>query len=70
MGYSISQREALKATIEGSDADVIVAGTPIDLKRVLNLTKMVVRASYDYAEIDNPGLIDEVRRFLAERALC
>lgn len=70
MGYSTTQREALKDTIEKSDADVIVAGTPIDLKRVLNLTKMVVRASYDYAEIDNPGLIDVVRKFVTERVLC
>lgn len=69
MGYSTTQREALKNTIEGSDADVVIAGTPIDLKSVLNLNKVVVRVSYDYAEMDNPGLIDAVRKFAAQRSL-
>lgn len=69
MGYSISQRKALKETIETSDADVIVAGTPIDLKSVLNLKNIVVRTSYDYAEMDKPGLIDEVRRFVSTLTL-
>jgi predicted GTPase len=69
MGYSLAQRESLKATIERADADIVIVGTPIDLRKVLNLTRTPVRASYDYAEMDNPGLIDEVRLFLAKQGL-
>jgi predicted GTPase len=67
MGYSVAQRKALKETIERSNADIVIAGTPIDLGVVLALDKIVVRARYDYAEVDEPGLKGEVDHFVAEK---
>jgi predicted GTPase len=63
-GYSPSQIEALRATIERAQADVVVAGTPVDLEALMKLSKPVVRARYEFAELSEPGLWGEVERFL------
>jgi predicted GTPase len=67
MGYSRDQLEALRRTIQEAPADVVVAGTPIDLTALLPLNKPVVRARYEYAERDGAGLWAEVERFLERR---
>jgi predicted GTPase len=66
MGYGPAQREALRETLDAVDADVIVAGTPIDLAALLAPRLPVVRARYAYAETGSPGLADHVDAFLAE----
>jgi predicted GTPase len=64
MGYDAAQLEGLRRTIDGSSADVVVSGTPIDLAALLHLNKSVVRARYDLAE---PGeLGSRVDAFLDE----
>jgi predicted GTPase len=68
MGYGDAQRAALRATIEDSDAEIVVAGTPIDLASVLGLTKRVVRVRYDLEETESPGLGGIVEEFVASRA--
>jgi predicted GTPase len=60
MGYSEAQRAALRETIDASDADVVVAATPIDLAAVLAPAKPVVRVRYDYADAGAPRLVDLV----------
>jgi len=65
MGYGSAQREALRATIEASDAEIVVAATPIDLAVVLGLAKPVVRARYELEEMDDPGLGAIVDGFVA-----
>jgi len=65
MGYSPRQLAALRSTLEASDAEVIVAGTPVDLAALLETAKSVVRARYEFAELDAPGLWEEVERLLA-----
>jgi len=65
MGYGAAQRAALRATIEASDAELIVAGTPIDLAAVLGLTKPVVRVRYELEEVGSPGLGGVVDAFAA-----
>lgn len=56
IGYNPEQLEALEATIDGSGADVVVSGTPIDLARLLDLRTPVVRARYEFEDLSNPGL--------------
>ncbi len=65
VGYSAEQLGALTETIERADVDAIVCGTPIDLGGLLNVRQPVLRARYDYAELDRPNLWDAVERFLA-----
>jgi predicted GTPase len=56
VGYSAAQLEALRATIDRVDADVVVAATPVDLARLVAIDKPVVRARYEFAETAVPGL--------------
>jgi len=56
MGYGPAQIADLQATIEATPCDVVVSATPIDLTRVLKVSKPVVRASYELSEHD-PGAL-------------
>jgi predicted GTPase len=56
MGYSDQQRADLAETINSSDADVVLIATPIDLRKVCEITKPAVRASYELEEISTPDL--------------
>jgi predicted GTPase len=69
VGYGAEQIAALRETLEASAADVIVSGTPLDLGRLLSLSKPVVRARYSYRETQTPGLGERVDAFLDERGL-
>lgn len=68
-GYSASQRSELASAIEQSAAEIVVSGTPHDLASLLNLTKPVVRARYEFRDVDEPGLWTAVERFLKQRGL-
>jgi predicted GTPase len=69
VGYYAKQLEAMRATIAASDAEVVVAGTPIDLGALLAIEQPVVRARYEYADLQSPGLEGVVRDFLLRRGL-
>ena len=64
IGYSPAQQEALRATIVASNPEVVVAGTPIDLGALMSTPVKVVRARYEFAEMDEPGLDSLVDSFL------
>ena len=67
LGYSQSQLDDLRATINGSRADVVVSGTPSDIARLIAIDKPVVRARYEFAEVDTPRLDQRLATFLQER---
>ncbi len=50
MGYGKKQIKELEQTINNTDCDVVVSGTPIDISRVLKPDKPVVRIRYSVAE--------------------
>jgi predicted GTPase len=56
MGYSDQQRQDLADTINASDADVVLIATPIDLRKVCDIHKPVVRAAYELEEVSTPNL--------------
>jgi predicted GTPase len=58
MGYGDAQMKDLEDTINKSDADMVVVGTPIDLTRVIKLTKPYQRVRYELQEIGQPTLQD------------
>jgi len=64
VGYGTAQLQALAATINASRADIVVSATPIDLARLVQINKRVVRARYEYAEVGSPGLSAFVDAFL------
>lgn len=62
MGYSDQQLQDLETTINNSDCDAVVIGTPIDLNRVVKINKPNTRVYYDLQEIGYPdlaGIIDD-----------
>ena len=65
MGYGDAQIAELAETIRRTPCDVVVIGTPIDLRRVLKIDKPAVRVRYDLRE-QTPGALEaEVRKALA-----
>ncbi len=67
VGYDAAQLQALAETINRSDAEVVVAATPIDLAALVHLDTPVVRARYDFSDAGEPTLGAIVDRFLSER---
>jgi predicted GTPase len=47
MGYSDEQLRELEKIIDAADVDLVVIGTPIDLRRVIEIRKPAVRVRYD-----------------------
>jgi len=64
VGYNAMQVQALQRTLDRIDADVVVSATPVDLGRLILTRKPIVRASYEYADVDEPGLGGFVDRWL------
>ncbi|MEX2204023.1 MAG: cyclic 2,3-diphosphoglycerate synthase [Actinomycetota bacterium] len=65
MGYSDEQLEEMQKTIDAADADLVVIGTPIDLRHVIEIRKPAVRVSYDLEVLpDSPSLEDVLRPVL------
>ena len=64
MGYGDEQLADLQATINGSDADAVIIGTPIDLNRVIDIQKPNTRVFYDLQCIGSPTLEEVVMEFL------
>jgi predicted GTPase len=64
MGYSPAQLDALARSIAATPSDVVVSGTPIDLAALIKVDKPMVRARYEFAEVETPGLGVEIDRFL------
>ena len=56
MGYGDQQIQDLEDTINNAECDSVVIGTPIDLSRVINITKPSTRVYYDLQEIGYPDL--------------
>jgi predicted GTPase len=68
LGYGKEQIQELQETINDTPCDVVVIGTPIDLRRVLNINKPAVRAKYELQELGSPTLEDVLReRFPQKR---
>ena len=61
VGYSPHQVAQLAETIEASDADVVVIGTPIDFAADVTISKPVVRVRYEHRDHGEPLLMDLIR---------
>jgi len=56
MGYGEQQLKDLEATINATDCDAVVIGTPIDLNRIIKIDKPNTRVYYNLQEIGRPDL--------------
>ncbi|MCK5758610.1 MAG: GTPase [Clostridiales bacterium] len=64
MGYGDEQVKDLEATVEATECDSVVIGTPIDLNRIIKITKPNTRVYYDLQEIGSPNLSEIIGEFL------
>jgi len=58
MGYGDEMVHELEQTIENSDVDLVLIGTPIDLTRIMKINKPHQRVRYELQEIGQPTLED------------
>ena len=61
MGYGRRQMRDLRETIAHSDADLVLIGTPIDLRRLIDIEKPALRVTYRYEDAGEPTLADVLR---------
>jgi predicted GTPase len=64
MGYSRQQIIELEETINQTECDTVITGTPIDLGKIISINKPVVRAHYELQEKSHPGLSDLITDLL------
>ena len=70
MGYGEEQLRDLEATINATDCDAVVIGTPIDLSRIVDIKKPNTRVFYDLEEVTKPDLTDLLGAFVEEHGLA
>ncbi|MDM7916975.1 MAG: hypothetical protein QUU85_17170, partial [Candidatus Eisenbacteria bacterium] len=63
MGYGEEQVRDLEATIRRVPCDLVVVGTPIDIRRILKVEQDSVRVTYELEEIGSPRLRDVLDGF-------
>jgi len=64
LGYGGQQVKDLQATIDRVDCDLVLIGTPIDLRRLVTFRKPAQRVTYELEERGKPTLRDVLSRFL------
>lgn len=61
MGYGKKQMKDLEESINRADCDAVVIGTPIDLRRIININKPATRVRYYLKELSKPTIEDILR---------
>ncbi len=69
MGYGAQQLKDLEATINKTDCDTVIIGTPIDLNRIIKIKKPNTRVYYDLAEIGMPDLKGVLENFVKKHKI-
>lgn len=64
MGYGDAQVKDLETTINNVPCDAVIIGTPIDLRRIINIKKPSTRVQYSLDEKTKPDLEDVLHKFL------
>jgi len=69
MGYGREQMRELEATINAADCDAVLAATPINLARVINVNKPIIRVRYGVGKDVEAELQEILDEFLAKKGL-
>jgi predicted GTPase len=69
MGYGNQQLKDLETTINNTECDAVVIGTPIDLNRIIKIEKPSTRVFYNLQEIGKPDFTQVLEEFLAKHHL-
>lgn len=69
MGYGEQQLRDLEETINKTDCDAVIIGTPIDLTRIIQINKPCTRVHYELDEVGSPNLNEIVNQFVEKHQL-
>lgn len=69
MGYGEQQLRDLEETINNTDCDSVIIGTPIDLTRIIKINKPCTRVHYELDEVSGPTLDEIIQDFIKEHKL-
>jgi predicted GTPase len=64
MGYGDEQVKDLESTINNTECDMVIIGTPIDLRRLIDIKQPSVRVTYDLEETGSPSMADILQPFI------
>ena len=64
LGYGEKQVKELEHTINNADCDVVISATPIDIRRVVNVDKPIVRVRYGMGEESAKKLEEVLKEFV------
>jgi len=67
MGYSKKQLKDLEETIAATQCDVVVIGTPVDLRKYIKIDKPTVKVTYTFKSLTEPGMEKILRDFVASK---
>ncbi len=65
LGYYEDQLRDLEESIKATPADLVLIGSPIDIRRVIDIDKPSVRVGYELDEIGEPNLSTVLDKLLA-----
>ncbi|MCI4354518.1 MAG: GTPase, partial [Thermoplasmata archaeon] len=70
MGYSGEQVKELEETIRRSGADIVVDGSPVDLRQLVHVDVPILNVAYDYQDLNDQlaPILEEFARRLPPRA--
>ncbi len=63
MGYSTEQVRELEETIRRSEAEIVLDGSPVDLRRIVHVPQPIVNVEYEFDDREN-GVANVLERFL------
>jgi len=64
MGYNDQQIKDMEETLNKAEAEFIIDGSPIDLEKLINSNKPIVRVSYDIEAIKSPTIEEVLDNFI------
>ncbi len=69
MGYGKQQLQDLETTINNTECDAVIIGTPIDLNRIIKIKKPSTRVYYNLQEIGRPDLTGVLGDFIKKHKI-
>ncbi|MBN1262792.1 MAG: GTPase [Candidatus Pacebacteria bacterium] len=67
MGYGESQVKDLEETINRTDCDLVLSGTPINLASLIKINKPLLRVTYDLEEVEGNQISEAIDIFVKKQ---
>jgi len=64
MGYNDQQIKDMEDTLNKAEAEFIIDGSPIDLEKLINSNKPIIRVSYDIEAVRSPTIEETLDKFI------